>query len=68
MRQRHQFKAHRVAGDENESGEEGDSWKVMLRTRSEYVSWIGGGPNRPKCDISPESEAAWDGGRVAAGI
>jgi len=43
--------------------------KVMLRTRSEYVSRIGGGgPDRPKRDISPEPEAARDGGaRGAAG-
>jgi hypothetical protein len=41
----------------------------MLRTRSEYVSRIGGGgPDRPKRDISPEPEAARDGGaRGAAG-
>ena len=59
---RHQFKARRVAGDGNGSGEEGNSRKVMLRTRSEYVSRIGGGPDRPKRDISPEPEAARDGG------
>jgi hypothetical protein len=53
----------------NRSGEEGNSRKVMLRTRSEYVSRIGGGgPDRPKRDISPEPEAARDGGaRGAAG-
>jgi uncharacterized membrane protein YgcG len=35
--------------------------KVMLRTRSEYVSRISGGPDRPKRDISPEPKAARDG-------
>jgi len=59
---RHQFKACRVAGDGNGIGEEGNLRKVMLRTRSEYVSRIGGGPDRPKRDISPEPEAARDGG------
>jgi hypothetical protein len=50
-----QFKARTVSGDGNGSGEEGNSRKVMLRTRSEYVSRIGGGgPDRPKRDISPE--------------
>ena len=39
----------------------------MLRTRSEYVSRIGGGPDRPKRDISPEQEAARERGRGAAG-
>lgn len=40
--------------------------KVMLRTRSEYVSRIGGGPDRPKRDISPEPKAARDGVELEA--